>query len=338
MKRKYILATLIIAAATTINTINATATTTSTVEKTFEVKSDEIDEVIEIEDNEKKYILTLNNVVSENEVKEVKEKNVEEIKEYIVGTNDTTTILSQHPTIEYSNEEGSGVLNATEVISLESAGEDESYYETLETISRNITLTADQVNTMGTEVTNITIDGKEYVLTKAQFTPSEFINNEPSMYTAVTEYTTIVPHYEKTVNSYKVKIKYTGAIEIEEVTGYKTVASYSVEEVVEPKNNIVPVVVGATAGIGAFVLAGWFLLGNVALYSGNKKVKGYRKGSNLIQIDITKEKELYNDLNFVIKKSLAKRLDNTQIIIRANDKEVYSTILNSRNEEIRISI
>lgn len=339
MKKKYIIATLLIAAATTFNSANVSATTNNTVEHKFDVKSDKLEDTIEYEESGKKYILRLNNVVSENEVKEAKEKTVEEIKEYIVETNDNTAILNQYPTLDYNEQDGSGTLNATEIVSIEVAGEDEKYWETLEKTSRNITLTAEQVNTMGPDVTNITIDGKEYVLTKASFTPSEFVNNEPTLYTAVAEYTTVIPHYEKTANSYKVAVKYTGIIKTEEVKGYETVANYSVEEVAPAEDkNIAPIVAAATAGTGTFIFVGWIFLSNVTLYNGSKKIKSYRKGSNVIEVDITKELDLYDDLNLVIKKRLAKRLDNTTLLIKANGKEINRTILNSQDSDINIKI
>ncbi|MGL5085971.1 MAG: hypothetical protein ACRC68_09725 [Clostridium sp.] len=342
MKKKFIMATLIIAAATTFNQINVSATDNNSVEHKFNVKSDQLKDTIEYEENGKKYILRLNNVVSENEVKEAKEKNVEQTKEYIVETNNSSTILSQYPTLEYSEDGNSTTLNAAEIVSIEVAGEDEKYWETLETISKTLTLTAEQVNTMGADVTNITVDGKEYMLTKANFTPSEFANNEPTMYSTEAVYTTVVPNYEKTVNSYNVVVKYTGAMNVEEVKGYETVANYSVEDVtpVAPveDNNIVPIVIGATAGTGTFLFVGWLFLSNIALYSGNKKVKSYRKGSNVIEIDVTKELGLYEDLNLVIKKRLAKRFDNTTLSVKANGKEIYRTVLNSQDSDMNIKI
>lgn len=339
MKKKFIMATLIIAATTTFTPINVSATEKKSVEYKFDVKSDQLKDTIEHSENGKKYILRLNNVVSENEVKEAKEKNVEETREYIVETNDSSTILSQYPTLEYSEDGNSVTLNATEIVSIEVAGEDEKYWETLETISKTLTLTAEQVNTMGPDVTNITVDGKEYELTKADFTPSEFVNNEPTMYSTEAVYTTVVPNYEKTVNSYKVAVKYTGTMNVEEVKGYQTVANYSVEDVtpVEDKN-IIPMVVGATAGTGTFIFVGWLFLSNVTLFSGDKKIKSYRKGSNSIEIDVTKEMDLYNDLNLVIKKRLAKRFDNTTLSVKANGKEIYRTVLNSKDSDINISI
>lgn len=335
MKRKcFLLATLI--AIFTIFSSISTYANTNYIEKKFDVKSDEVDKEIKVENEGKTYLLKLQDIVSESEVVDSKKEYIEEVKEVIVDTNNSTDILNKYPTIEFKdNMENVSTLNATEIISIEVAGEDESYWETLETISKTITLTAAQVNSMGEDITKLVENNKIYELTNAEFTPIEFENNEPTLYSAKVEYTTVIPHHEKIVNSYKAKIKYVGEIEKKSVIGYETIANYSVDEV---EDSNLPVILGTTAGIGIFVVIVWIFINNVALFSGNRKLRSYRKNKNMIEIDITKEYELYQDLNLVIKKRLAKRLDNTLLVIKANNKEIYRTVLNSVNEDVKIII
>lgn len=335
MKRKCFLSATLIAIFTTFSSLSTYANI-NFIEKKFDAKSDEVDKEIKVENEGKTYLLKLENIVSEKEVVNSKKEYIEEVKEVIVDTNNSTDILNKYPTIEFKDSMGNiSTLNATEIISVEVAGEDESYWETLETISKTITLTAAQVNSMGEDVTKLVENNKTYELTNAEFTPIEFENNEPTLYSAKVEYTTVIPHHEKTVNSYKAKIKYGGEIEKKNVIGYETIANYSVEEV---EDSNLPVILGTTAGIGIFVVIGWIFIKNVALFSGNRKLRSYRKNKNIIEIDITKEYELYQDLNLVIKKRLAKRLDNTLLVIKANNKEIYRTVLNSVNEDMKIII
>lgn len=335
MKRKCFLSATLIAIFTTFSSITTYANI-NYIEKKFDVKSDEVNKEIKVENEGKTYLLKLQNIVSENEVVDSKKEYIEEVKEVIVDTNNATDILAKYPTIEFKDNMGNvSTLNATEIISVEIAGEDESYWETLETISKTLTLTATQVNLMGEDVTKLVENDKTYELTNAEFTPIEFENNEPTLYSAKLEYTTVIPHHEKTVNSYKAKIKYVGEIERENVIGYETIANYSVEEV---EDSNLPAIIGTTAGIGIFVVIGWIFINNVTLFSGNRKLRSYRKNKNIIEIDITKEYELYQDLNLIIKKRLAKRLDNTLLVIKANNKEIYRTVLNSVNEDVKIII
>ena len=335
MKKKYILAATIVATLTTFGSISASAYT-GLVEKKFDVKADQISNEIKVEHEGKKYLLSLNNVVSENQVTDSKKETVEEIKEIIVDTNNIEAIINKYPTLEFKDAEGNtSTLTAKEVTSIEIAGEDESYWETLETISKTLTLTAAQVNQMGEDVTKLVENDKNYELTNAEFTPIEFENNEPTLYSAKVEYTTIVPHHEKTVNSYKAKIKYVGEVEKKDVVGYETVANYTVEEI---NGENIPAIIGATTGVGAFIFIGWIFINNITLYSGTKRLKTYRKGKNIIEIDVTKEIELYENLNLVIKKRLAKRLDNTLLVIKANGNEIHRTVLNAVNEDMKIII
>lgn len=335
MKRKYILTATLIAAITTLGSISTSAYTKS-IEKKFDVKSDQIENEINVEHEGKSYLLKLENVVSENQVVDSKKEKVEEIKEVVVSTNDVNDILSKYPTLEFKDADGNtATLSATEVISIEIAGEDESYWETLETVSKTLTLTAEQVIKMGEDVTKLVENDKQYELTNAEFTPIEFINNEPTLYSANVEYTTVIPHHEKTTNSYKAKIKYVGEIEKKNVVGYETVANYSVEEI---KDSNIPAIVGTTAGIGAFIVIGWIFVNNITLLSGSKKIKTYRKGKNIIEIDVTKEIDIYDNLNLVIKKRLAKRLDNTLLVVKANGSELHRTVLNAVNEDLKIII
>lgn len=335
MKRKCFLSATLIAIFTTFSSITTYANT-NYIEKKFDVKSDKVDKEIKVENEGKTYLLKLQNIISEHEVVDSKKEYIEEVKEIIVDTNNATDILSKYPFIEISDDNGNIVkLNATEIISIEVAGEDESYWETLETISKTLTLTAAQVNLMGEDVTRLVENDKTYELTNAEFTPIEFENNEPTLYSAKLEYTTVIPHHEKTINSYKAKIKYVGEVQKENVIGYETIVNYSVEEV---EDSNLPAIIGTTAGIGIFVVIGWIFINNVALFSGNRKLRSYRKNKNIIEIDITKEYELYKDLNLVIKKRLAKRLDNTLLVIKANNKEIYRTVLNSVNEDVKIII
>ena len=335
MKRKCFLSATLIAIFTTFSSITTYANI-NYIEKKFDVKSDEVNKEIKVENEGKTYLLKLQNIVSENEVVDSKKEYIEEVKEVIVDTNNATDILAKYPTIEFKDNMGNvSTLNATEIISVEIAGEDESYWETLETISKTTALTAAQVNSMGEDVTKLVENDKTYELTNAEFTPIEFENNEPTLYSAKLEYTTVIPHHEKTVNSYKAKIKYVGEIERENVIGYETIANYSVEEV---EDSNLPAIIGTTAGIGIFVVIGWIFINNVTLFSGNRKLRSYRKNKNIIEIDITKEYELYQDLNLIIKKRLAKRLDNTLLVIKANNKEIYRTVLNSVNEDVKIII
>ncbi|MGG7060156.1 hypothetical protein ACQPUY_15590 [Clostridium nigeriense] len=335
MKRKCFLSATLIAIFTTFSSI-ATYAHTNYIEQKFDVKADEIDKEIKVENEGKTYLLKLQNIVSENEVVASKKDYIEEVKEVIVDTNNATDILTKYPVIEFTDNSGNvSTLNATEIISVEVAGEDESYWETLETISKTLTLTAAQVNAMGEDVTKLVENNKTYELTNAEFTPIEFENNEPTLYSAKVEYTTVIPHHEKIVNSYKAKIKYVGEIEKKNVIGYETIANYSVEEI---QNSNLPAILGTTAGIGVFVVIGWIFINNVTLFSGNKKLRSYRKNKNIIEIDITKEYDLYENLNLLIKKRLAKRLDNTLLVIKANGKEIHRTVLNSVNEDMKIII
>lgn len=335
MKRKGFLSATLIAIFTTFSSI-VTYANTNYIEQKFNVKSDEVDKEIKVENECKTYLLKLQNIVSENEVVDSSKEYIEEIKEVIVDTNNATDILNKYPTVEFKDNNGNLLtLNATEIISVEVAGEDESYWETLETISKTLTLTSAQVNTMGEDVTKLVENNKTYELTNAEFTPIEFENNEPTLYSAKLEYTTIIPHHEKTVNSYKAKIKYVGEVEKKNVIGYETIVNYSVEEI---EDSNLPAIIGTTAGIGIFVVIGWIFINNVTLFSGNRKLRSYRKNKNIIEIDITKEYELYQNLNLVVKKRLAKRLDNTLLVIKANNKEIYRTVLNSVNEDMKIII
>lgn len=335
MKKKYILAATIVATFTTFGSISASAYT-GLVEKKFDVKAEQISNEIKVEHEGKKYLLSLNNVVSENQVTDSKKETVEEIKELIVDTNNIEEIINKYPTLEFKDAEGNAsTLIAKEVTSIEIAGEDESYWETLETISKTLTLTAAQVNQMGDDVTKLVENDKNYELTNAEFTPIEFENNEPTLYSAKVEYTTIVPHHEKTVNSYKATVKYVGEVEKKNVVGYETVANYTVEEI---DGTNIPGIIGATTAVGAFILIGWIFINNITLYSGTKRLKTYRKGKNIIEIDVTKEFELYEDLNLIIKKRLAKRLDNTLLVIKANGNEIHRTVLNAVNEDMKIII
>lgn len=335
MKRKSFLSATLIAIFTTFSSI-ATYANTNYIEQKFNVKADEVDKEIKVENEGKTYLLKLQNIVSENEVVDSSKEYIEEIKEVIVDTNNATDIFNKYPTVEFKDNNGNlSTLNATEIISVEIAGEDESYWETLETISKTLTLTAAQVNTMGEDVTKLVENNKTYELTNAVFTPIEFENNEPTLYSANLEYTTVIPHHEKTVNSYKAKIKYVGEVEKKNFIGYETIANYSVEEI---QDSNLPAIIGTTAGIGIFVVIGWIFINNITLFSGNRKLRSYRKNKNIIEIDITKEYELYQELNLVIKKRLAKRLDNTLLVIKANNKEIYRTVLNSVNEDMKIII
>lgn len=335
MKRKYILAATVIVATTTFSSISASAYT-GLVEKKFDVKADQIEDEIQVNHEGKSYLLKLENVVSENQVVDSKKENVEQTKEVIVTTNDVTDILGKYPTLEFKDADGNvAILTAIQVISIEIAGEDESYWETLETLSKTLTLTGEQVNNMGEDVTKLVENDKKYELTNAEFTPIEFVNNEPTLYSANVEYTTVIPHHEKTTNSYKAKIKYVGEVEKNNVVGHETIANYSVEEI---KDSNIPAIVGATAGVGAFIAIGWIFINNITLFSGTKKLKTYRKGKNIIEIDVTKEIGLYENLNLVIKKRLAKRLDNTLLVIKANGNEIHRTVLNAVNEDLKMTI
>lgn len=334
MKKKYILTATIVATLTILGSSSASAS--GLVEKKFDVKADQISNQIKVEHEGKKYLLSLNNVVSENQVTNSKKETVEEIKEIIVDTNSIEDIINKYTTLEFKDAEGNtSTLIAKEVTSIEIAGEDESYWETLETISKTITLTAAQVNQMGDDVKKLVENDKNYELTNAEFTPIEFKNNEPTLYSAKCEYTTVVPHHEKTINSYKAKIKYIGEVEKKNIVGYETVANYTIEEV---NGANIPAIIGATTGVGAFVLIGWIFINNITLYSGTKRLKSYRKGKNIIEIDVTKEIELYENLNLVIKKRLSKRLDNTVLVIKANGNEIERTVLNAVNENMKIII
>lgn len=335
MKKKYVLAAILVATVTSFR-ITTVAADTGVIEKKISGKAEELEQSIKVKNDGQEYLLKLENVVSENELTQSTKREVEEIKEVIVNTDDTNEIISKYPTLEFKDNVGNTVtLNAKEIISIEIAGENEEYWETLETLTKTITLTAQQVNTMGTDVTKLFENEKEYELTNAKFTPIEFSNNEPTLYNAEVEYTTIIPHYEKSINSYKVKIKYVGEIEEKELLGYETIANYSVEEI---QSSNLPVILGSTAGLGAFIAIGWIFINNVTLYSAEKKLRTYRKGKNVIEIDVTKEAKLYENLNLVIKKRLAKRLDNTLLVIKANGNELYRTVLNAVNEDMKIII
>lgn len=313
------------------NTYMAKATEIMEVEKIFNLPANQINKEIKASDNGKDYILRLKNIVNE----EVKPKEIEEIREVIVDTNDINKILEKYATFDYNGEFGSKKLNATEVVSIEVAGVDEKYWETLDVISKTLTLTSEQVENMGEDVTQLVINDRSYTLTSANFTPIEFKDNSPTLYKADTEYTAVIENKESKVNSYKAKIKYTGSINTEGVAEFTTVANYSVEEV--KGNNLMPIV-ATTTGTGAFLVIWWFFIRSIHLYSGEKKLKGYRMKKDRIEIDITKEQEIYEDLNLVIKKRLAKRLHNTLVVITANGTEVKRLIINSSENEIRISL
>lgn len=258
-------------------------------------------------------------------------ENIEEVKEVIVDTDNIDDILSKYKEYEYVDSDGNkAILTATDVIGIEVANQKEDYWETLESISKEITISYEEASNIGSKFANLTENGKNYELTDAQFTPIEFVNNKPSKYVAKLTYTTINPNYTREINSYKAKIKYIGNIEKEKVVGYKQ------EEVKE--NNIVPIVVGTTVGTGTFIVVLWFFFTNAVLLSNGKKVKGYRKNAKMLEFDITKEIELYTDLEIVIKKRLAKKLDNTLCIIKANGKELRRDILNSSDNELKITI
>ena len=128
MKRKCFLSATLIAIFTTFSSITTYANI-NYIEKKFDVKSDEVNKEIKVENEGKTYLLKLQNIVSENEVVDSKKEYIEEVKEVIVDTNNATDILAKYPTIEFKDNMGNvSTLNATEIISVEIAGEDESYW------------------------------------------------------------------------------------------------------------------------------------------------------------------------------------------------------------------
>lgn len=305
--------------------------------KELEIKAnEEVTQKMEIKEGHKTYELELNEILERKDITKKELEKVTETKTYIVKTNDKEKILADYKELEYKNDKGTGTLRAEKIGSIKENNYNEKYWETTESINRSIETTTDKIDTIPKENLVYEENGKKYEMTSAELTPISFIDNKPVRWRADGTWTAIIPHYEKTPIEWKVEIEYTGEINYDEKIGENVVAEYKVVKVNRDIQweKIIP-----SFGTAIVVIVGLLLRTNIIIKSNNKKLKGYRKrAKDKIELNLTKELKISNDLEVIIKKSLAKKLNNTQLVVKNNNDVIYDTILNSSEESIKIKI
>ena len=262
---------------------------------------------------------------------EIKESNVEKIETITVNKKeDIENIKNQYKEIDYKGDEGEGKIFLQEEQIEIKENSKERYWETA-TYSEKIVEGYKNYEELPSNLKEYKHDGLSYKLIKANFIPVGYNNDNTPIFKSNLTYGAIVPHYEKEIENYEVTLKYKGTVSKEIPNGYKTIAVY------KKVKSYVKEIIGTITGIFV-VCVGFLLRKNVLIYSNDKRIKGYRKSSKKIEIDITKEMKNFENLEIVIKKSLAKKLDNTYLIVKNNDNILIKTMLNNRNEDIRIKL
>lgn len=305
--------------------------------KELEIKTnEEVTQTMEIQEGNKTYELELNEILERKDITKKESEKISETKTYIVKTNDKEEILADYKELEHKSDKGNTVLNASKIVSIEENNYYEKYWETTETINRTIETTTDKIDTIPKENLIYEADGKRYEMTSAELTPIEFKDNQPVRWRADGVWTAIIPNYQKTPIEWKVVIEYEGEVEYEEKIGENVVAEYKVVKInrdIEWGKIIPPF------GTAIVIIIGLLLRTNIVVKSNNKKLKGYRRrAKDKIELNLTKELKISNDLEVTIKKSLAKKLNNTQFVVKDKNDIVYDTILNSSKEAITIKI
>lgn len=304
----------------------------------FADSKNEIKEQVYINKNEVKEEIIIDNIKYElqeirkgEEIIDIKESNVEKMEIITVNKKeDIENIKNQYKEINYKGDEGEGKLFLQEEQIEIKENSKERYWETA-TYSEKTVEGYKNYGELPSYLKEYKYDGLNYKLIEANFIPIGYNNDNTPVFKSNLKYGAVVPHYEKEIENYEVTLKYKGSVSKEIPNGYKTIAVY------KKVNSYVKEVIGAIAGVFV-VFVGFLLRKNVLIYSNDKRIKGYRKSSKKIEIDITKEIKNFNNLEIVIKKSLAKKLNNTYLIVKDNDNIVIKTMLNNRNEDIKIKL
>lgn len=262
------------------------------------------------------------------EILETKNTNVKEQKIITVNNLDINNIKNEYSNINYDKKEGKGTLNLKNIDVKENYKE--NYWETL-SFQEKITNGYVNYSSLPSNLKSYTDKGLNYKLIQADFIPIGYNSDNTPIFKNNLKYGAIVPHYSKEISNYTVTLDYEGTVKKEVKKGNETIAIY------EKVNTYTKEIVSAIAGT-FLVVAGFMLRKNVFIYADNKKVKGYRKSRKGITIDISKEVNLFENIEVVISKRLSKKLDNTNIEIVNNGIVLYKNILNNSSEEIRIKI
>lgn len=338
MKKVFII-TLITSLLFGITTSAETISEGKLIEKNIFIESgDEVNNRILVNDDECSYTLIFKEYKSSTPKIETEEKEISIEKEVIHDTDNIDEILAKSDKISYSEDGFIGELTPSKVLKVEESSYSDNYFETTESFTEVIQHTSNDPDTL---VKNKTVDNKNYYLTHAEFTPIKFENNKPILFSVTQTWTTIIPHYDKSISSWKAIVEYTGKVKKENEIGREVVALYEVTNY--KNNNFFKNIVGTVVGGSSFIAVIFFIICtyNVIISTNDKKLRKHRvkiNKNNEVIVDVSKELKVTDSLDITLKKKLTKKFNNTKVIIKENNRILLTKTFNRSINDLKINI